>query len=177
MKLLLLILLSITLPAKTLEIYFDTPQLTLLKNNSSLKYQASSYTSKKNKLKYKESIIYTYDINKTKIFPVKHYNTVKSIEEKHPLLALVKRANRPLLIETLKQNAIIYPLKLKYIFKTSDTNKTYPQLYKQHTKDTILFSLMFNYPYLKNLLYAIITAIIGALLIYTLFRKRLTKHL
>jgi len=175
MKLLLLILLSITLQAKTLTIYFDTPELALLKNHSSIKYQTKEYTSKKGKLKYKESIIYSYDKNKTQTFKVKHYNTVKSPEEKHPLLALVKRKDRPLLISTLKQNGITYPLKLKYIFKTSDTNKTYPQLYKQHTKNTMLFSLMFHYPYLKNLLYAIITATIGALLIFILFRKRLTK--
>ncbi|MEA2100031.1 MAG: hypothetical protein U9P72_07870 [Campylobacterota bacterium] len=171
--LLLTLLATINSQAKTLEIYFDTPELFLLKNNSSIKYQAVEYTSKKNKVKYRENIIYTYDTNKTKTFPVKHYNSVKSIEEKHPLLALIKRKDREMFIKSLQDNGINYPMKLKYILKTTDSDTSYKQLFKKQIKEDNLFSVKFEYPYLVNLSYAMMMAIVGLSLIFLLFRRRL----
>ena len=175
MKLLILLLLVLNIQAKTLEVYFDTPELQLLKSNESLKYQATKYLSNKNKPKYHENIIYTYDTNQTKIFQVKHYNSVKSIEEKHALLALVKRDERKLFIETLKHHGLKYPLKLKYILQTTDSFLSYKQLFDQQTTQDKLFSIKFQHPYIVNLFYAIITASIGILLIYILFRRRLAS--
>ncbi|RLA76306.1 MAG: hypothetical protein DRG78_19255 [Epsilonproteobacteria bacterium] len=172
--LLLALLTTINTQAKTLEIYFDTPDLFNLKNGSSVKYQAVSYISKKKKkIRYHENIIYTYDTNKTKIFPVKHYNSVKSVEEKHPLLALVKRKDRELFMTVLKNNGLTYPLKLRYILETIDSNATYKELFKVKSKDNYLFNIKFQYPYLLNLFYSIIFGLSGLILIYILFRKRL----
>ncbi len=172
--LLLTLLTTINTQAKTLEIYFDTPELFNLKHGSSIKYQAVSYLSKKKKkIKYNENIIYTYDINKTKVFPVKHYNSVKSIEEKHPLLALVKRKDREIFMTVLKNDGLIYPLKLKYILEVVDSNATYKELFKSKSEDDYLFSIKLQYPYLLNLFYSIIFGLSGLILIYILFRKRL----
>lgn len=163
-----------------LEIYYDMPNLELLNNNASLKYQAKGYLSKKKKkLKYTESVIYVSKSYQTHTFRVKHYNNVKSIEEKHPLLSLVKRKDRPLLIELLKQDGIIYPMKLKYVLKnTSDSKdkesdiKTYKVLFYDMKDKNKLFSIEFQYPYFLNLFYALCFGLVGLVLIRVFFSKK-----
>ena len=115
-----------------LELYFDTPNLTLYNQNRFLKYQ-----SKKIKKSYKEELIYLTKDKTLLTYPVKHYNTIKSTEEKHPLLSLIKRANREDFIKKLKENDIKHPLKLKYLFKISKFTHNY-QLLNNKNKISII---------------------------------------
>jgi len=158
----------------TLGIYFDTPDLYLLKNDKTLKYQAKKYLTKKNKkIKYIETIIYESKTQKKLTYDVKHYNSVKYIEEKHPLLALIKRDQRITFKNMLKKEGIEYPLKLKYILKVVDSNTSYKEIFNSKTKDDYFFRIKFQYPYLLNLFYSLTLGAFGLLLIYILFRKRL----
>ena len=176
-KFILLLLLSLTLSAQTLNIYFDTPDLYLLKNDKTLKYQAKRYLTKKTKKpKYLESITYHSKTQKPTTFDVKHYNKVKTIEEKHPLLSLIKRDQRASFIALLKKEGLKYPLKLKYIFEASiDSNNSsdYKTIFLQKTKQDPLFAYKLQYPYLVNLLYSLLIAAIGLALIFVLFKRRL----
>lgn len=166
-----------------LEIYFDTPKLYLLKNDISLKYEAVKYLSKKkNKVKYNESIIFTTKDKKLHTFKVKHYNSVKYFEEKHPLLSLVKRKDRQLFIQLLKNNGIKYPMKLKYVFErtysSDDSSKKehqYKKLVTEKINDDKFFKIKFKYPYFVNLFYALSIGFIGIAIIMVFYRKRLFK--
>jgi len=162
---------------KSLIIYFDTPNLYLLENNLTLNYQAKKYISKKNKIKYKESITYISKSQEKHIFKVKHYNNVKFIEEKHPLISLIKRKDREVFLNTLKKDGIKYPLKLKYVFeiyqKLNVENSRYRVLFDKRKIVEPFFNIKFQYPFLVNLLYAISSALIGLLIIFIFFRKRI----
>ena len=105
-----------------LSLYFDTPGLSILENNGYLYYHAHEYLSKKNKKKYRETIKYSNNGSVISDFMVKHYKSVKSIQEKHPLIALVKRKQRPLFMKTLRATGIKYPMKLNYIFDVFGCN-------------------------------------------------------
>ncbi len=167
----------------TLEVYFDTPNLDLLENNSLLKYKAVKYLSKKKqKIKYNESIIYISKSQKKHIFSVKHYNNVKFIEEKHSLLALIKRKDRKLFSTLVKNDGIKYPMKLKYIFEVTRNSKdkflvenNYKKIFDKKFKNDMLFTIKFKYLYFLNLFYAIGLSIIGLLIIKILFRQRLRE--
>ncbi|MCK5679111.1 MAG: hypothetical protein KAH72_11635 [Flavobacteriaceae bacterium] len=220
---------------KILEIYFDTPELTYLKQNRYIKYEAIAYLSKKKKkTKYRETIEYLSDDNKSYTFPVKHYNNVKTFEEKHPLLSLVKRKERQAFLDKLKTDGVKYPMRLKEIVQVSKlmhtfdiyTNnhkigsihisklktsaldneiefilsdialinnqklvknlrnllgvtdkKTIPNeyivVYQQMEENVGLYYWILRYPYLINLLYAIGFSLLGLLIIFGLFGKRL----
>lgn len=168
-----------------LEIYFDTPDLYLLKNDLILKYQAKEYISKKkNKIKYYESIIYISKSKEKHTFKAKHYNSVKSIEEKHPLLSLVKRADRKLFMDLLHKDGIEYPMKLKYVLENNRYSKekpndvhSYKMLFDKSNGDDPFFSMKFQYPYFMNLFYAICFGLIGFILIKVLFNKRLKEKI
>jgi len=170
---LIFIIATLSLQAQTLEIYFDTPNLFYLDHNASLKYQAVEYTTKKrNKIKYKEHVIYTYDGNKTTSFPVKHYNRVKFLEEKHPLLSLIKRSERDSFLSFIKSHGVTYPLKLKYILETNDVNKTYKELYKEKLAEDSFFSFKIGYPYFVNLLTALAFGLFGFIIVLFLLKNR-----
>ena len=220
---------------KILEIYFDTPELMYLKQTRYLKYKAIAYLSKKKKkTKYRETIEYLSDNNKSYTFPVKHYNNVKSFEEKHPLLSLVKRKERQTFLDKLKSDGVKYPMRLKEIVQVSklvhtfdiytDDHKIgsirisnmktsaldneiefiiseielknnqklvkglhnllgvtdqqaipneYIVSYQQMEENVGLFYWILRYPYLVNLLYAIGFSLLGLLIIFGLFWKRL----
>jgi len=100
-------------------IYFDTPELHLLNSDLSLNYVGEGYKSKKNKQKFHEKIALNIS-NITNFYSVKHYNNIKGFEEKHPLLVLVKRKERPKFLSDLKGLGVKYPMRLKEIFKASD---------------------------------------------------------
>ncbi len=136
----------------SIEVYFDTSELTLSTQNGFVKYQLESEAlaqnltrlkpsltkSKKIKKSYKESVLYLSK-NKTLLsYPVKHYHTIKSIEEKHSLLSLIKRANREDFMSKLKVNGIEHPLRLKYLFKISKSTQNYQLLYSNKNKISIV---------------------------------------
>lgn len=168
----------------TLEIYFDTQDLYCLKNNTVLKYQAIKYLSKKRKKeKYDETIIYIDKMQKKHLFKVKHYNKVKFIEEKHPLLSLVKRKDRKTFAALLEKDGIKYPMKLKYVLQSYrksnlqiDEKHEYKILFEKNKKDDILFTIKFQYPYFLNLFYAICFSLLGLMLIKIMLNKRLKKR-
>lgn len=166
-----------------LEVFFDTPSLYLLKHDMSLKYQAEQYVSKKKKkIKYHELIIYKSLDQKKHTFKVKHYKNVKSKEEKHPLLSMIKRKDRKLFMNMLQKNGIKYPMKLKYIFEnvkksTNENNisNTYQTLFKQKNDTDPFFRIKFQYPYYVDLFYAICFGLLGYIFIRIVFYKRLRK--
>ncbi len=111
---------------KIFEIYFDLPELSYLKQNGYIRYKAVQYlTKKKQKKKYIENIEYSLDGNSTYSFPVKHYNSVKTFEEKHPLLRLAKRKERQSFLDKLKQDGVEYPMRLKEIVQVSKLVHTF----------------------------------------------------
>jgi len=110
---------------KILEIYFDIPELIYLKQNGYIRYRAVEYISKKNRVKYKESIDYSLDNNSSYTFSVKHYKNVKSFEEKHPLLSLIKRKERQDFLYKLHNSGIKYPTRLKEIVRVSKLIHTF----------------------------------------------------
>jgi len=170
--LVIVLVLSSYLFGNILEVYFDTPKLYLLDNNLTLKYKVEEYTSKKNKLKYKENIIFIDKNQKLYNFKVKHYKTVKSIEEKHPLLSLVKRRDRKTFISLLKNNGIVYPMKLKYVLKVSniasslDENVNYKKNFEAKKQQDSFFDLKFKYPYYNSLIYLLIFLIFWFIMVY-----------
>ncbi len=126
---------------KVFEIYFDLPELSYLKKNGYIRYKAVQYHSKKkNKKKYRENIEYSPDGNRTYTFPVKHYNSVKTFEEKHPLLHLIKRKERQHFIDRLKQNGVKYPMRLKEILQVSKLVHTFELYSDTHTAGSIYIS-------------------------------------
>ena len=110
--------------SRELVVYFDTPELLLLKNSGYLSYSAKEYMSKKDKLKYDEEIEFNYK-NKKLIVPVKHYKNSKTLEGKHPLMSLVKRKYREVLTDELKNSEINQPMRIKPIFNVSKIVDSY----------------------------------------------------
>lgn len=111
---------------KILEIYFDTPELLYLKQNGYVRFKAVEYLSKKKKkVKYHENIEYSSDKNTSSRCSVKHYKSVKTFEEKHPLLSLVKRKEREDFLNKLKSDGIKYPMRLKEIVEVSKISHTF----------------------------------------------------
>lgn len=120
-----------TTTSNTLKIYFDTPELDILKNKGALYYQAQHHKTNNNK--YLEKVIYTNNKKTAKEYEVKHYEKVKSIQGKHPLLALIKRKQRAEFSQTLNATGIAHPMTLKYMFDVSQQSRHY-QLYKNGIK-------------------------------------------
>jgi len=111
---------------KIVEIYFDVPELLYLKQNGYVRYKAVAYLSKKKKrVKYKESIDYSLDNHSSYTFSVKHYKNIKTFEEKHPLLGLVKRKERQDFLDKLHNSGIKYPTRLKEIVRVSKLTHTF----------------------------------------------------
>jgi len=130
-------------------IYFDTPELTFLNQNQQLKYQAKEDIRKKKvkkeyikkeKVKFDESIDYLKN-KQIQTYKAKHYKNSISIEEKHPLLGLVKRTERKAFIEQLQSDGITNPMRIKYIFQSSKNIHRYT-LYNE---ENLLFSIEINY--------------------------------
>jgi len=126
----------------SIEVYFDTPELTLSTQNQFLRYQIKESKGKKVKKSYRESVLYLTKDKTPLTYPVKHYNSIKSVEEKHPLLSLIKRADRESFIRKLKENGIEHPLTLKYLFKISKFTHSYQLLDKN--KISIIVIVNFN---------------------------------
>jgi hypothetical protein len=125
----------------SIEVYFDTPELTLSTKNQSLKYQLKSETSapnQKKKKSYQESILYRNKDNTLLTYPIKHYHTIKSAQEKHPLLSLIKRADREEFLKKLKENGILHPLTLRYVVKISKLTESYALIDSKKHKIFIL---------------------------------------
>ena len=218
---------------KILEIYFDVPELSYLKQNGMIRYSAVAYLSKKKKkVKYSESITYSLDGNATSTFSVKHYNNIKTMEEKHPMITLVKRKERQIFLDQLHKDGVKYPMRLKeilqvskivhtlavendsnkiasisinqveasaldqetnYVMLTIETDNTtnivreiksllglqatakteYQLAFDEMNNNVSLFYWILRYPYLINLLYGLSFGMIGFMLIFLLFRKRL----
>ena len=102
------------------KIYFDTPEFLLLNSGYSLRFLATEYRSKKLKQKFYEHVELFSGQNQNDIFSVKHYKNVESLEEKHPLLFLVKRKDREQFIGKIKGLGVKYPMRLKEAFQASD---------------------------------------------------------
>jgi len=99
-------------------IFFDTPELALLKKGISLKYQAIQRKEEEKPTKqlvYQRSDIQTYE--------TKNYKKIKQRLDKHPLFSLVKRSVRQSLIQQLKWDGIPQPLKIKTIFSCAKNNE------------------------------------------------------
>ncbi len=108
------------------EIYYDLPELYYLKHHGNIRYTAVPYVSKKkHRVKLKESVTYVKDKNTSVDFFVRHYNKTKFVEDKHPLLTLIKRSQRNIFLEHLKQDGIKYPMRLKEILRVSKTICTF----------------------------------------------------
>lgn len=168
--LLLLSLIQLLSAQPTLNIYFDTPDLYLLNNDKVLRYEAKQDTSKK-KTKYIEYIIYDSKTQKQVKFDVKHYDSVKYIQDKHPILSLIKRDQRASFDAILKKEGIKYPAKLKYIFDVTSSidinnSKAYKTIFAQKIENDPLFIYKLKYPYILNLLYSLIIGVIILLIFY-----------
>ena len=112
----------------SLEVYFDTPEFYLLAQKYYLTYEAKQKLSKKKK-NYDEVVYFKTSDSKAATFEVKHYKNTQTIEDKHPLLSLLKRDQREGFKNTLNASGIIYPMKLKYIFDVSKSTYHY-ELYQ-----------------------------------------------
>ncbi len=111
--------------ARSAGVYFDTPELSLLRQSGYLRIDAVEYQSKKGKTKFHETIQYSR-LGKTEYnLEVKHYNRVKSFEGKHPLLGLVKRKERSGFLEVLNTDGFIHPLRFKQIAKLTRISYIY----------------------------------------------------
>jgi hypothetical protein len=136
----------------SIEVYFDTPTLTLSTQNKFIKYQIKSLqhpweskASAPNKTKqksYQESILYLTKENTLLTYPIKHYHTLKSLQEKHPLLSLIKRENREDFLKKLKENGIKHPLNLKYIIKLETSINHYKLHNSRQDKLSILVNIV-----------------------------------
>lgn len=156
-------------------VYFDTPDWYLLEHNMSLKYQRIPYLSKKRqKVKFFETIEYHVGSQKKHVFAVKHPKRVQSIQEKHPLLSLIKREERERFVQLLEHNGIHTPMRLKYVLQTTVSQKTYAQAFALEQDKNPFFWLQFHYPYLTNLLYSFSLSLIGFLIIFFLLKTK--KH-
>lgn len=58
-------------------------------------------------------------------WPVKHYNSVKTLEGKHPLLSLIKRSERDGFINALKSSGVNNFFRLKEILQVSNIEHHY----------------------------------------------------
>ena len=102
------------------KIYFDTPELLLLNSDYSLRFLGTEYHSKKSKQKFHEFVEFFSGQNQQDVFSVKHYKNVESLEEKHPLIFLVKRKERSQFLEKIKNSGVKYPQRLREVFQASD---------------------------------------------------------
>ena len=180
---------------RELIVFFDTPELSILKNDGYLKYVAKEYKTKKNKLKYTETIELKYNTIHRSI-PVKQYNNIKMIEGKHALFSLVKREFRNEFKNILQQSGIKYPMRIKLIYRVSKIKNTYDLFFRNNKIDTFtknlndenneyvtiykylkskvnFLSLKLSYPNILNLLSALLTGLMGLIIIKLLFNKRL----
>lgn len=111
-----------TTRSKDYLIFFDTPELELLKQNASLVYHASSGPASKTSNKTKNNKIkkvLRYQYQQTLEFPVKQYDKVKSIMDKHPLFFMIKRSARNSVIQQLKADGIAQPLRMRTVFSSA----------------------------------------------------------
>lgn len=120
-------------------IFFDTPELALLKKNASLVYHASADLTVKKTKRNKIKKVLTYQYQQTDDIPTKQYDKVKNIMDKHPLFFLVKRRARRDLEQQLKADGIAQPLRIKTVF-SSAKNTQKVQLYDTNKK-TLTLSL------------------------------------
>lgn len=120
-------------------IFFDTPELALLKKNANLVYHASADLTVKKTKRNKIKKVLTYQYQQTDDIPTKQYDKVKNIMDKHPLFFLVKRRARRDLEQQLKADGIAQPLRIKTVF-SSAKNTQKVQLYDTNKK-TLTLSL------------------------------------
>lgn len=120
-------------------IFFDTPELALLKKNANLVYHASADLTVKKTKRNKIKKVLTYQYQQTYDIPTKQYDKVKNIMDKHPLFFLVKRRARRDLEQQLKTDGIAQPLRIKTVF-SSAKNTQKVQLYDTNKK-TLTLSL------------------------------------
>jgi hypothetical protein len=108
------------------KIFFDTPDLFIYKNNSSLAYEATEYFTKtRNRRKFKETVLYRGIDRTVRQYPVHHYDKALSPVEKHPLLSLIKRTERDALLDRMSRDGIKFPMLIKTIFHLAENNITY----------------------------------------------------
>jgi hypothetical protein len=111
---------------RSYEIYFDSPELYFFLDDGSLRYRAVEYLSKKKKnRKYHEHVQFTSSGGIAFEYPVKHYGRLKSPEEKHNLLGLIKRGDREAFIVRLEKEGIKYPLRIKEVFHIAKITDIY----------------------------------------------------
>lgn len=106
------------------EIYYDTPEFHYSNKSGFIRFQATPYLSKKQNLKYTETIQHTDNAGVLLSYGVKHYNNVKDPQEKHSLLGMVRRNARGLFVERLKLDGVEYPMRLKPIFKIAKSSQS-----------------------------------------------------
>ena len=107
-------------------VYFDTPEFQLLENGAFLRFDAIEYLSKKkNKSKFQETVHYSSKRHPNYKMGVKHYNSVKTFEGKHPLLGVIKRKERSAFLAALESDGIPQPLRLKELSKLSRVSSVY----------------------------------------------------
>lgn len=103
-----------------LEVYFESPEMFFLETNGALVYRARELKNKKkNKKTFSEYVELIFNNRELKRYAVKHYNTVASIEGKHPLMSLVNRDQRKDFLVTLEEGGIDNPMLIRPIFQVS----------------------------------------------------------
>ena len=90
--------------------YYDTHNLSLDHNNSLLYFQKDHIKSYDNK---NDNITLSTNSQEDKKFISRNYNRKISPVDKHPLLGMIKRSERPLFIDELSKLGIESPLSLK----------------------------------------------------------------
>jgi hypothetical protein len=102
---------------KIFEIYYETPEFHYRNNGGYLRFQAIPYLSKKKKVKYNETVEHLDTGKLPQNYPVKHYDSIRSHEEKHALLGIIRRKSRNDFIEHLALDGIRHPMRIKPIFQ------------------------------------------------------------
>jgi len=135
---------------RELDVFYDTSDLNLLNQNSILYYQGIELFNKKNKSTYEENIKFL-----NYAFEVKHYSNVKSMDEKNPLLFLIKRSDRKLFKIQLQDINIIKPMSIKAVFSLAKIVSTITMLTSNKKSITLTTEQINSSVFLNDITYTV----------------------
>ncbi|OEU68315.1 MAG: hypothetical protein BA863_00660 [Desulfovibrio sp. S3730MH75] len=110
--------------SRLLEIYYDYPDFSLLRENRSLRFVAQEKFTWKGRQKFNEQSEFMDETGRLYYFPVKHYEKAERFEGKHPFFRLIKRAYREDALTFLETVGVKQPLKTKQMFAISKLTHT-----------------------------------------------------
>ncbi len=127
--------LFVTEVQRTLEIYYDTPNLLLLNDNRFIRFQSreklgqvkqisinhEEFTFRK-KSKYSRDAQIMAKDGTLMVASLRQYRNASSQVGKHPLLGMIKRDDQEAALTFLKENGLPFPLALKGMMHVSNTD-------------------------------------------------------